>query len=212
MKEEKQQRNKNFFMVPNAVIDSWLWSRMKQSEKSIYLVLCRFAHPDSGLAYPSVETIRELTGCKTDTISTATRHLVIYGLITKKRAGPGFKFKMIYRVIKEPEIEPNIIPWKKGQCYPKKDKKTGKFMAIPSTRGLDITPSSGGLDITPSKKGQKKIKEDLRRLTITSMSHNLIKDKNLKKKKLKIEAGEKAWNAAFSSSEEKTKDKEEAKP
>jgi predicted transcriptional regulator len=214
MTEEKEQRNKNFFMVPNAVIDSWLWSRMKQSEKSVYLVLCRFANPDSGLAYPSLETIAELTGSAKDTICKATKQLVIYGLITKKRASSNFNFRMIYRVIKEPEINKHIIPWKKDKCKPKKDKKTGKFMLSPCSKDLDISPSSKDLDISPSSKEQKKIKEELRRLTITSMSHNLTKGKNQKKQRPKIDTGEKGWSKQIDAlivKEEKTKDNEEAK-
>jgi len=96
----------------------------------------------SGLAYPSVKgDLRKLTGCKAGTICTATEKLVYYGLIEKKRAPKGFRFRMIYRVKWNPEIRPDIIPFKRKQCKPQKDKKSGKFIRSPSMGQLYIVPS-----------------------------------------------------------------------
>ena len=86
--EEKSQDSKrqDFFMVPNAIVKSGLWARMKPSEKDVYIVLAQHAHYDSGLAYPSVRTIAKLSGRCLEAVLNATKKLVEYGLIEKKKA------------------------------------------------------------------------------------------------------------------------------
>jgi len=182
---QKDEKRKEFFMVPNSLVDSGLWARMKESERKVYIALCRRSHPQSGLAYPSIKgDLRKLTGCKKDTICQATKRLVNYGLIEKKRAPGAFKFRMIYRVIKEPRINRDIIPRKREQCRPRKDKNTGKFMKSPSKRELDIIPSMGGSDIIPSQGEQKKKEKERKILALREKQTSTQRGKK-KKSKLK---------------------------
>ena len=118
--KNENKKRKDFFMVPNVIIKSGLWARMKPSERAVYQVLCYFAHPGSGWAYPSVAKISDLSGCSKDRVCLATRQLVVYGLITKKRAPRGFKFHMTYKVKKDPKIDSVSIPWNKEKRSPKK--------------------------------------------------------------------------------------------
>lgn len=166
MAEAEPKKRKDFFATPNAVIDTGLWTCMRPSEKDVYIVLGRHANYNSGLAYPGVRTIAEESGHCLEVVCKATAQLVVYGLIEKIRTGPDFKFRMAYRVLEEPVIEANIIPWRTEQRKRKKDKKTGKFIPIPSRTESPIVPSHTEPAIVPSRTAQKERERERKKLTI----------------------------------------------
>jgi len=185
-------------MVPNTVIDSGLLAKMKNSERSVYLVLCRHADHNSRLAFPAVKTLMELTGSAKETVCKATKQLVNYGVITKRRAPASFKFKMIYKIIKDPKINLDISPWKKDKCKRLLRQKNGRFTAESVATDLLTSPCEPHSATSPCDTDQKKIKEDLRKKERilkkeSRKSKPFSECVNLKAKTPKIDTSEKAW-------------------
>ena len=132
---------KDFGTIPHAVVDSGLWAKMKPSEKSVYIVLVRYANYKSHFCFPSIERIRQEAGISKTRVCGSLQQLVVYGLITKKRAPKGLNFRNVYRVIPEPKINLAIIPQKmEKKCKGYRDKNTGKFRVRPQNVETDIGP------------------------------------------------------------------------
>ena len=130
---------KDFGTIPHAVVDSGLWAKMKPSEKSVYIVLVRYANYNTGFCFPNIKTISEKARISKTHVCTALKQLVIYGLITKKRAPKGLKFRNIYNVISEPQIDLHTLPQKmEKKCERCRDDKTGKFKVRPQNVETDI--------------------------------------------------------------------------
>ena len=171
MKKYDREERKNFFMIQNIVVDSEVWASLSSSARSVYFVLARFAHPDSGLTYPGVKTISILSGFLKGTVCKATRELQERGLIQKKRGSKRFHFKTIYRILREPDI--CIIPSGSDKCRKKRiipnrsDKgkiETAK-KAEPSMSQLEscIVPTNSESCIIPSGSDKKKTYKDIKK-------------------------------------------------
>jgi len=109
---EEQERDRDFFKTPNIVIDSRLLARMKPSEAKVYSVLSRFADYKTGSAFPSIVLICNLSGMNKNVVCKAIKRLEYFGLVKKYRAPKKFKYRNVYRVIRNPQIDSSIIPQK----------------------------------------------------------------------------------------------------
>lgn len=194
---DENKERKNFFMKSNIVIDSGLAARMKPSERAVYDILCRFAHPVSGLCYPSIPTICKLSGYSKTPVCAATKQLSVYDVIEKELVAFKNKkntkkkpiFRMAYRVLREPKIEPVSIPWKSEQYKTLLRGEGGKFIALPTNSESHTLPAnSEGLTL-PTNSEQKKNKKELKRLALREekTSFNVSKEIIEEWKKIKGE-------------------------
>ena len=97
---------------------------------------------------------------------------------------------MAYRMIRDPKIDQNIIPWRTEQWKRKRDKKTGKFISVPSSTVSDIVPSSTVSDIVPSHTEQKETERDLKRLALKTSHTSSPKEKTKNQKPKGEQKGE----------------------
>lgn len=198
IRSSDQDKWTEFFMIPNSVIDSGLLAKMKNSERSVYFVLCRHADHNSRLAFPAVKTLMELTGSAKETVCKATKQLVNYGVITKRRAPASFKYKMIYKIIKDPKINLDTSPWKKDKCKRLLRQKNGRFTTESVATDLLTSPCEPHSITSPCDTDQKNIKEDLRKKERilkkeSRKSKPFSEGVNLKSKTPKLDTSEKAW-------------------
>lgn len=180
MEDQEDKRRKDFFMVPNSIIGSGLWSRMRPSEQAVYSVLCYFANPNSGLAYPTVAKISELSGIKKSNVCKATKQLCQYNLISKKTVKIKLKFRVFYRVFKNPEIDLITIPWKREKYKPERDKKTGKFLSMPFKREFITMPLKRDSTTMPLKREKIHTYPDISILALKNTTSQI----HLEKKKM----------------------------
>ena len=159
---ESKQKDKDFSKIPHSIIDSGLLAKLKPSEIKVFLVINRFANYKTGLSYPTVKTISELSGVSKGCIAPATKQLVLLGLIEKARTGKRFSFRNCYRVIKNPKINLCIIPSNTDKCKRYLRGKNGKFKPISLNTDNNIPsnmdnecPSNMELGISPSNTDKK---------------------------------------------------------
>jgi len=136
----------------------------------VYLVLLRFANYDSGSSFPTVKTIRRLSGVNKNRIAEATGGLEQKGLIEKVRAGKNFAFRCCYRVIRHPKIVLTTIPKKGDKCRHSLRGKDGRFKPLPKNRDSGIpknadnlVPTNSESDTFPKNRDKKKNLEILNR-------------------------------------------------
>lgn len=156
---------KDFFAVPNIVIDSGLWAAMKPSEKSVYGVLCRYRNYKTNRCFPGIKTISQKSGVHKNNVCSALKQLYIYDLVGKKRAPRGLKFRNIYTVRMNPNIDPSTFPQKaEKKCKQYRDKSSGKFRVCPQKAEADTFPQKAEA-VRPQKveKKESKMKESLKR-------------------------------------------------
>lgn len=174
---DTQEKDKDFSKISHTIIDSRLLDKLSPSELKVYLVINRFANYKTGLSYPTVKTIRELSGVDKNDIAPATKHLAQLGLIEKARTGKRFSFRNCYRVIKNPKINMGTIPIKtdKRRMYFKG--KDGKFKPIPPNTDNNVPdntdkvcPPNTELDIVPIDTDKKEKYRD-----------NVNRDSNIEK-------------------------------
>lgn len=187
MEGQEDKKRGNFFMVPNELVKSGLWAKMKPSEQAVYNVLCYFANPNSGLAYPTVAKISELSGVKMSNVCKATKQLCQYGLISKKIAKIKLKFRVFYRVFKNPEIDPVTIPWKREKYQSKRDEKTGKFLSMSPKRESDTMPLKRDSTTMPLKRAKIHTYPDIKRLALRDTTSQIHLGKEKKKFKERLE-------------------------
>ena len=165
------EERKNFFMVQNIIVNSGAWASLSPSARSVYFVLARFAHPESGLSYPGIKTISTLSGFMKDSVCKATRELQERGLITKKQGSKRFHFKMTYRILREPDL--CVIPSRsdksrKKRTIPNRSDK-GKIETVkkgepsPSQSESCIVPTSSESCTCPSGSEKKKTYKDIKK-------------------------------------------------
>jgi len=132
---KSEEKDKDFSKIPHFMIDSGLLAELRPSEIKVFLVINRFADYKTGIAYPTVKKISELSGINKDNIAKATRSLVQKGLIEKRKTGERFRFRNWYRVTKLKSIYSDlpscIVPKKTGKCREIPRGKDGKFIPIP---------------------------------------------------------------------------------
>lgn len=140
-----ETKDKDFSKIPHLLIDSGLLAQLKPSEVKVFLVINRYANYYTGISYPTVKTITELSGVNKNTISKATKALVQKGLIEKVRTPKRFRFRNRYRVTKLKGFYSNlasgIIPRKTDKCRKIFRGKDGKFKPVPKDTDTSI-PSS----------------------------------------------------------------------
>ena len=168
--------DRDFFKLPHAVVDSCLLARMKPSEVKVYLVIARYAHYKDRRAFPSVETICRLSGTNKNAVCKATERLEYYGLIKKYQAPKGFKFKNVYKIIMDPEINPNVIPHKvdkRGKRYRGSD---GKFIAFPHNMEAYAHPQNVETHTIPQNTESKKNERELSRDSLIKNQNKISKE------------------------------------
>ena len=156
---------KDFFAVPHIVVDSGLWAAMKPSEQSVYVVLCRYRNYKTNRCFPGIKTISKLSGIHKNNVCSALKQLYIYGLVGKNRAPRGLKFRNIYTVRMNPNIDPFTFPQKaEKKCKQYRDKSSGKFRVCPQNAEDDTCPQNAEA-VRPqnAEKKESKMKEGLKR-------------------------------------------------
>lgn len=174
-KIEKNEKDQNFFKIPHALIDSKLLARMKPSEIKVYLVIAKFANYKTSRAFPSIALICELTGMNKNVVCRAIKRLEHFGLIEKYRAPKGFKFRNVYNVLRDPEINPLIIPQKVEKKSTRFRKKDGKWGVIPQNMETDTFPQNVELHTLPQNMEGKYIERDLNRDSFNNKQHSSLK-------------------------------------
>ena len=152
MKDQKakiigeDEKDRNFFKIPWAIIDSGLLARIKPSEVKVYLALSRHADYKTGRAFPSIALICKLSGMNKNVVCRATERLEYFGVIEKYRAPKAFKYKNVYRVLRNPKINPLIIPRKVEKRTARRRAKDGKWeinaQDSKERLGLDTIPQN----------------------------------------------------------------------
>jgi hypothetical protein len=165
------EERKNFFMVQNIVVNSGTWASLSPSARSVYFVLARFAHPDSGLAYPGIKTISILSGFLKDSVCKATTELQERGLITKKQGSKRFHFKMTYRILREPDL--CIIP--------SRSDKSRKKRVIPSRSDKGRFETAKKAEPSPSQSESCTVPSQSESCTVPSGSEKKNTYKDIKK-------------------------------
>jgi hypothetical protein len=140
-----EQKDKDFSKFRHEIVDKELLARLSNAAIRVYLVILRYANYDTGSSYPTVKTISKLSGVNRNRVSSATRELVLHGLIDKSRARKNFAFRNLYRVIKYPKIVPDIIPRNTDKCRKLPRDEDGKFKPIPRNTDNDIPHSADDL-------------------------------------------------------------------
>jgi len=184
---EENKRDGDFFKIPHVVVDSELLARMKPSEIKAYLVIAKFAHYRTGKAFPSVAKVCKLSGMNKNVVCKAIKRLEYYGLIEKYRAPKGFKFHNVYRVLRNPEINPVIIPQKVEKRSERYRKKDGKWGVIPQNMETDTFPQNVESDIIPQNMEGKENEIELNRDSLKNKQQSITISKETieKYKKLK---------------------------
>lgn len=139
---EDNKKDHDFFKTPKIVIDSGLLARMKPSEIKVYLVIEKFADYKTGRAFPSIALICELSGMNKNVVCKAIKRLEHFGLIEKYRAPKGYKFHNVYRVLRNPKINPLVIPQKVEKESIRFRKEDGKWGVTPHDVEIDTFPQN----------------------------------------------------------------------
>ena len=150
--------NRDFFLIPRVIIDSGLWAAMCPAERSVYLVLCHYRNYKTNICFPSIRTICKNSGYHKNTVCKVLQQLVLYGLIEKKRAPQGLRFKNIYTIFLNPNLDPSFFPSKSEKKYkPRMRNEKGKFKASPINPETGTFPpkSESGSTINMEKKLSK---------------------------------------------------------
>jgi DNA-binding transcriptional MocR family regulator len=158
----------DFFIMPHVIVDSGLWAAMKPSERAVYGVLCHHRNYQTNICFPSIQKICQESGFHKNNVCSALQQLVVYGLIDKKRAPSGLKFRNIFRIKMKPNIDPATFPQKTEKKWKQhRDKKSGKFGVCPQNTETDTFPQNTEA-VLPQKteKNESKMKESLTRDSI----------------------------------------------
>jgi hypothetical protein len=183
----EQEKNRNFFMIPTSLVDSGLLAQMSKAEIKIYLTIARFAHYKSGNAFPSFKRIREMTRIWKNKIGIAEKNLVNFGLIKMRRAPGAFKFRNVFKVLRNPEIMNLISPVKRDKRKAVFRQKDGKFGVSPVNTESDTSPVNTESDTSPQKRDKKEIEIDIKRDSIKRQQRSISKEILIK---LREEMGE----------------------
>lgn len=165
-----EQKDKDFSKFRHEIVDSGLLERLSNRAIRVYLVILRHANYETGLSYPTVKTISKESGVNKNLISSATRELVLNGLIDKSRAPKRFAFRNCYRIVKHLRIRPDIIPRNTDKCRRYFHGKNGKFKPVPKNtdNGIpqntdSVIPKNTESDTYPKNTDKKKNLETLKR-------------------------------------------------
>ncbi len=131
MKLGLEQKDKDFSKFRHEIVDEGLLAHLSNGAVRVYLVILRHANYKTGLSYPTVKTICKESGVNKNLISSATRELVLNGLIDKVKTSKRFAFRNCYRTIKHPKAPPCTIPKNTDKCRRYFQGKDGKFSEIP---------------------------------------------------------------------------------
>lgn len=98
-KQEEQQELKadvSWFHIFKEIIRSGTWARMSPSAKSIYPVVKSFTNWESGSAFPSIDTLQELSGSARASVVKALKELEELGLLIKNKSrGRSSNYSMV---------------------------------------------------------------------------------------------------------------------
>lgn len=144
-----------FFMIPKAVVKSGILARMYHADLKVYLVICLYRNYKTNKAYPSVERICREAGVNKDSAYASIKRLQISGLIVKYRAPKGLKFKNVYTVFQNPDIDVDIYPSRSDKRKPQYREKSGKWGVCPSEREKTSCPSEREKVSCPSDSDSK---------------------------------------------------------
>lgn len=149
----------DFFAIPKIVIDSGLWALMKPSERAVYTVLCKYRNYNTDLCYPGIKSICGKSGVHKNKVCIAIKKLCVYGLIEKWTAPKSLKFRNIYRVIMNPELDPRTFPQKtEKKCKQNRDERSGKYVASLQNTETDTCPLNAEA-VSPQKTEKKESKK-----------------------------------------------------
>lgn len=126
-----EQKDKGFSKFRHEIVNGGLLAQLSNRAIRVYLVILRHANYETGLSYPTVKTISKESGVNKNLISSATRELVLNGLIDKSRAPKRFAFRNCYRIVKHLRIRLGIIPRNTDKCRRYFHGKNGKFKPVP---------------------------------------------------------------------------------
>jgi hypothetical protein len=182
---------KNFSKIPHSLIDSGILAQLKPSELKVYLVINRFAHYQTGIAYPTVKVISQLSGVSKNNIAKATQVLVKKRLMEKTKSAKKYRFRNCYRIVRLKGINlvlaSAIIPKNKRKCPKISQGKDGKFIPlntdilVPSNTDIPVPPNTE-CDTCPSNTDKKENLEIFKR-DIKRDSKSLFLNKNEKTQK-----------------------------
>lgn len=137
-----ERRYKDFSRIPHALIDSGVLALLKPSETKVLLVIHRFADYHTGISWPSIEKINELSGVNKGTVCKAIRELAQKGLIRKHSTGERLRHRNCYVVERNKErlaqLASYIAPAKRIKCKRINRGKNGKFKPIPKNTESSI--------------------------------------------------------------------------
>ncbi len=91
-------RKTPFFWVESSVVDTYLW-KIGPNAFAVYCVLCRHAHNETQVAWPSQRTIADLAWLSLNTIKKAIRALVKAKLISVSKRGRIGRQHNVYTLI-----------------------------------------------------------------------------------------------------------------
>jgi len=178
LKEDNEKEQ--FSRIPHALVDSGLLAQMTKAEMKVYMVICRYAHYKSGIAFPGFKRICKESGINKNYVGSTLKKLVVYGLIKMHRAPGAFKFRNVFKIIRDPKISNIISPSykdkRKGICRD----KGGKWRVSPSYKDSNICPSYKESDISPSNKDKKENEVNGNRDSINNIPSFTISKKTIK--------------------------------
>lgn len=193
-KIKASEKDRDFFKIPNEIVDSGLLAIMKPSEIKIYLTIAKFADYKSGRAFPSIALICKLSGMNRNVVCRATERLEYFGVIEKYRAPKAFNYRNVYRVIRRPQINPIIIPQKmeKGSTRPrgkdgkwKSTKLSKKAEGFPRNMETGTYPRKMELHIHPRNMESKEKERELKRDSMKNLGELTKEDEEWIKGKWK---------------------------
>jgi hypothetical protein len=158
-----EQKDKDFSKFRHEIVDEGLLAHLSNGAVRVYLVILRHANYETGLSFPTVKTICKESGVNKNLISSATRELVLNGLIDKVKTSKRFTFRNCYRTIKHPKAPPCTIPKNTDKCRRYFQGKDGKFKPVPENTETDIPkntdngiPGNTEFDTCPKNSDKKK--------------------------------------------------------
>lgn len=185
-KIEESEKDRNFFKIQNEIVDSGLLAVMKPSEVKVHLVIGRHIHYKHGRAFPSIESICKLSGMNKNVVCKATKRLEYYGVIKRYRAPLGLNFRTVYQIVKNPKINPLVIPQKAKKRIERYRKKDGKFGVIPQNMETVIFPQNVELHTIPQNMEGKEIEIELNRDSLKKKQQSFTISKEIIKKYRKL--------------------------
>jgi hypothetical protein len=124
-----------FFRVGTSVMDEGALRQMSGVDLKVYAVLSRHADWYTGKCWPSYKTIRSLSGCSFESISSAVRRLVRLGTISVRKEKARNGLRNVYTVFRT--LQPSSGIHSRTTEYPLAKKKRDNLGRFQSSRAED---------------------------------------------------------------------------